>query len=83
MDEITIEQITSLSPPIQCIYEGTLCALGAEVKSVPKLPGTEISESENALGEVKEAAPARSKLQLAAIMTMLYVCLLDISYCIN
>jgi hypothetical protein len=51
----------------------------ADDKSVPRMPHTEISDGENVLGEAMQVPLARSKLQLATIMTMLYVCLSGIS----
>jgi hypothetical protein len=50
-----------------------------EDKSVPKLPRTEIPDGENVLGETMQVPAVRSKLQLATIMTMLYVWLSGIS----
>jgi hypothetical protein len=51
----------------------------ADDKSAPKIPSTETSDGENVIGEAMGVPPARSKLQLATIMTMRYVCLSDVS----
>jgi hypothetical protein len=50
-----------------------------EDKSAPELPHREIPEGENVLGEAVQVPPARSNVQLATIMIMLYVCVSEIS----
>ena len=79
MDEITIEPVLPQSRPLENIYEHEHehSPRGSEVcdKSAPKLPHTEIPGGGTTCGEVTEAPPRRSKLQLAVIMTLLYVSL--------